>query len=84
MIAVIRAFRAVGWELISAVNLRTDSVQVWSLKEGSPAMLKTLYRKRWAVIQAAQALGHRFTNLAGQSHETQELIDKGIDLLPMK
>ena len=45
--AVIRATRAVGWELISAVSLRTDDGQLWSLRDGSPSMLKALYRKRW-------------------------------------
>ena len=34
--AVIRATRAVGWELISAVSIRTEDGQLWSLRDGEP------------------------------------------------
>ena len=82
--AVIRATRSVGWELVSAIALKTDDGHILNLREGSPAMLRNLFRKRWVDIQAIQALGHRFRNCAHNSEEAQDLIDKGIDTLPLK
>jgi hypothetical protein len=82
--AVIRAVRAVGWELRTAVSLRTEDGQIWSLKDGSPAMLKHLYRKRWIFIQGMQAFGHRFGHCLGYPGEAETLLDKGLDMLPLK
>ena len=84
VLAVIRATRAVGWELISAVSIRTEDGQLWSLRDGSPAMRKHLYRERWVAIQAMQALGHRFNKCAGHPGEAQALIERGIAPLPLK
>jgi hypothetical protein len=81
--AALRAARAVGWEFNTAIHITSHTGEVFNLREGSPAMLRNLYRQRWVRVQGTQALGHRLASLVGHDKEAKTLEETGIDLAPI-
>jgi len=81
--ATIRAARAVGWEFTTAIHITSHTGEVLNLREGSPAMLRSMYRQRWRRVQCTQALGHRLASVVGHDQEAKTLEQQGVDLGPI-
>ncbi len=54
MVAIRWSLERVGWELLSATEIKDHNGDTLNLTEGSPAMLRQLYRQRWGQVQWAQ------------------------------
>jgi hypothetical protein len=82
--AAVRAARAVGWEFTTAIHITSHIGEVMNLREGSPAMVRNLYRQGWVQVQGTHALSHRLANLKGDEAEGKSLEEKGLDPAPVK
>jgi ribonuclease HI len=81
--AAIRAVEYVGWQWLNAITIRTHTGEILRLHEGSPAMLKQLYRQRWVQVQSSEAMQPRLVKFE-EVGSLPDLLKDGFDIGPLR